>query len=354
MVHVSVLFSVENLKANINAGLVRVQTHPTLPFSIYNYTEEVQYKKKWNDVTLNCRGLILDADYNIVARPWKKFFNLGEGFIQFDMTDPVEVTDKMDGSLGILYATPRGHAIATRGSFASDQSVHATKIWKERYSDISVPMDLTFLFEIIYPDNRIVLNYGSMDDLVLLGAVNNEYGYYYGPGEAAALLGWNGHVTQTFEYKTTQEAFSAADRKNAEGFVIRCGNKQVKLKQTDYIELHRIVTNLNERTIWARLSAGETVESIIDAVPDEFHAFVQEVADELIRKLELIKRLASKYYWIIMNELGADFSRREFAALATKSSLSKYLFLLLDGKSIDTLVWQQIKPKMEAQDAELH
>src|ERR1044072_298211 len=108
MVHVSVLFSVEELQSKIDEGLVRVQTHPVLPYKIYNYSELCQFKKYWNNVTLNCRGLILDDEYNIIARPWKSFFNGGEGLMEFAMNEPVEVTDKMDGSLGILYATPEG------------------------------------------------------------------------------------------------------------------------------------------------------------------------------------------------------------------------------------------------------
>ena len=52
---------------------------------------------------------------------------------------PVEVTDKMDGSLGILYRRPDGVcAIATRGSFASDQALEANKIWSESYSYLDV------------------------------------------------------------------------------------------------------------------------------------------------------------------------------------------------------------------------
>jgi len=353
MVHVSVLFPVEDLIANIEAGLVRVQTHPVLPYKIYNYNEQVQYGKKWNEVTLNCRGLILDDNYNIIARPWKKFFNLGEGYIQFGMEDPVEVTDKMDGSLGILYPLDEfGNCeIATRGSFASEQALHATQVWRERYADLFVDDSLTFLFEIIYKENRIVLNYGDMDDLVLLGAVNKQHGYYIGPNEAAAWLGWDGPVTQTFEYRTMQEAFNAADRPNAEGFVIRCGNKQVKLKQTDYVELHRIVTNLSAKTIWERLSAGETVENILDAIPDEFHGFVQEIADDLNRQYKQYYGFVLDEADLIWDELPENFTRKEFALRAQKSQYAKFMFLMLDNKSIDTLVWQQIKPKMEADDA---
>lgn len=38
--------------------------------SMYNYTAKAQYDKLWNEVTLQCRGLILDGDGNVVARPF--------------------------------------------------------------------------------------------------------------------------------------------------------------------------------------------------------------------------------------------------------------------------------------------
>lgn len=61
-------------------GLLRCQTHPTLPLTIWNYTEKVQYEKLWDEVTLACRGLVtMDETGEVVARPFKKFFNMEEG-----------------------------------------------------------------------------------------------------------------------------------------------------------------------------------------------------------------------------------------------------------------------------------
>lgn len=352
---VSKIFSVEDLEYHINAGLVTARRHSTNPLTILNYSDKAAFDRVWNDVTMNCRGLIIDDDYNVIARPWKKFFNLGEGFAEFDWDAPVEVTDKMDGSLGILYPEDFGYlgycgSIATRGSFESEQAQHATKVFARKYSikvNNSVIGEYTFLFEIVYPANRIVLNYNGLDDLVLLGAVNTEYGYYLGPSEAAALLSWPGPVTEVFAYKTLQEAFSNNDRKNAEGYVVRSGNKMVKLKQVDYIELHRIVTNLNARTVWERLGAGETVLSICDNIPDEFHDFVRETAEELYQKQEVVMdEVLAEYLKVTESLRGEDglFTRKEFAAAVSKSPNRGYLFSILDGKPIDELVWRTLRP----------
>src|SRR5690349_5104447 len=104
MAHITDIgFTYDELNDAVADGRVRYQKHPTKDLFIFNYTEETQFSKRWDNITLNCRGLILDDDYNIVARPWKKFFNFGERDLEIDFNAPVEVTDKMDGSLGILY-----------------------------------------------------------------------------------------------------------------------------------------------------------------------------------------------------------------------------------------------------------
>ena len=89
----------------------------------------------------------------------------------------MEVTAKLDGSLGIAYTHPEGDVrLATRGSLASGQAIEATRIWHEKYRHVAIPEGVTPLFEIIYPDNRIVLDYGEMRDLVLIALIDTETG----------------------------------------------------------------------------------------------------------------------------------------------------------------------------------
>lgn len=347
MTHVSKIFDVQDLTNAVAAGWVRVQTHPTEPLYIYNYTEATQYKRMWNKVTLACRGLILDSDMNIVARPWNKFFNFGERPLEFSTADPAEVTDKKDGSLGILYREPMtgSYAFATRGSFASDQAIHATALWNDKYNHIVQPLKgYTFLFEIVYPDNRIVLDYGSLDDVILLGAVDNERGFYYGPREAAGMLNWPGLVTEVFEYRSLNDCFKV-HRPNAEGLVIRSGTSIVKLKQEDYVALHKLVTGLNERAVWERLRAGETRDSICASLPDEFHGFVDQVANELETAFTKIYHESHYEYCMIKNRMGMRPSRKEFALEAIKYKHSSLLFNYLDNKSVRDTIWNMLRPK---------
>ncbi|ASR77416.1 RNA ligase and tail fiber protein attachment catalyst [Streptomyces phage NootNoot] len=356
------IFSQDLLDQMVNEGFVRVQTHPVLPLRILNYSEKAQFAGRWNACTLACRGLIIDQDDNVIARPFEKFFNMGDSHAaDIDWDAPVEVTDKKDGSMGILYSIrpynpdmpPYGHeySFATRGSFASDQAIHATKLWLERYKNTAVPHDWTFIFEIVYPDNRIVLDYGDMDDLILLGAVNKEHGYVYGPREAAALLDWQGPVTEVFDYKNIHDAVGAPYRSNAEGLVIRSGKKMVKLKQADYIELHRLISMLSERSVWSQLTEGKTILEICEALPDEFHQFVKDVGGKLLSDFERIEIEVRGIFHNLLSSMDEGFTRRDFAMKANGvDHYRSHMFNLLDGKDISELIWKQLKPAAKSED----
>ena len=153
-------------------GLVYKQVHPNLPLTIWNYTEKVQYENLFDDVTIQTRGLVTDSDGNIVARPFKKFFNLEEG--KHTPTIDFQVFDKMDGSLGILFYFEGEWILATRGSFTSDQAVKGFEML-QKYNYQKLHKSYTYLFEIIYNNNRIVVRY-PFEDLILLGMIETKTG----------------------------------------------------------------------------------------------------------------------------------------------------------------------------------
>jgi RNA ligase len=137
----------EKLNKYYEDGLLYKQVHPTLPLTIWNYTEKVQYENLWDEVTLMCRGLVTDNEGNIVATPFQKFFNIEEG--KFEPTENFEVYEKMDGSLGIVFWYEGQWVVATRGSFTSDQAIKAKELLKKYNTDIMF-RHLTYCFEIIY------------------------------------------------------------------------------------------------------------------------------------------------------------------------------------------------------------
>lgn len=357
----------DELRDAVEAKHVREQFHDSEPLAILNYTEACVYENGWNPTTLACRGLIYNTETGeTAARPFAKFFNYGQpGAAEIPLDADVSVTDKVDGSLGIIYRRPSDgfYAVATRGSFASDQALHATEILGDRYPDFEPAADTTYLVEIVYPENRIVLNYGDQDDLILLGAVDIATGVVDEPATARDRGGWRGPITKTFTYRSLADALAAPPRDNAEGFVVRRTTGRlgaglgdtVKIKQEDYVALHKIVTGLSQRTVWQHLADGQPIEDLILPLPDEFHTWVLEVAHELNRAVDARHtELKLAYHDLIAADptrytIGATDDAREvkkrFALLAKDHPDAWALFALYDQKDIRSKLWEQAKPE---------
>lgn len=331
----------------VKQGYLRAQAHPYLPYTIYNYTEKTNYEGAWNDYTLTCRGLILADDGTVVARPFPKFFNYGQnGAPAIDAAAEVVVTDKLDGSLGILYPGLSGPAVASRGSFESDQAVHATAVLRDRYAEYAsefIEEGVTALFEIIYPANRIVCDYGDMDDLILLGGVEITTGRTLHPYE----MSWPALSAKTFGYATFADALAAEPRPGAEGLVVyvKATGERVKIKQEDYLRLHKIVTGLNARAVWEVLAEGGDFDAFVAGLPDEFHAWTRSVAADLTDAVLAAEQAANAAFFAIMADLSDGFSRKDFALAAKSTTVAPLLFALLDGKDITSRLWRSARPE---------
>lgn len=334
----------------IGLGHVRVQRHPERPLSIYNYTEACVYADGWTPVTLACRGLVVDDTTGaVLARPLPKFFNHDQpGAPELRPDAPAVVSDKADGSLGVLYPDGAGGwAVATRGSFASTQARHATAVLRGRYAGFTPPPGLTVLVEIVYPGNRIVLDYGDLDDLILLGAVEVATGRSHGP---EAVPDWPGPVVERLPYATLGEALAAPPRPDREGLVVHWPDtdQRVKIKYAEYVRLHRLVTGLNERVVWETLAGGGELRTLVEPLPDEFRVWVEAVAARLTATVEARARAVETAYGDLVAALPDGWTRRDFARLAVAHPDRSALFLKLDGRDYRPLLWQQARPAGDA------
>lgn len=344
------LFDVGLLKTMVENGYVRRQIHPHLPLAILNYSGLTQFERIWNPVTRQCRGLIYDIDTElVVARCLPKFHNWGEPEVaHLNPTEAAVVTDKLDGSLGLLYDDGDGGAIATRGSFVSEQALHATAVWKSRYAPTVKLLhpSWTALFEIIYPANRIVCDYQGADDLFLLGMVNKATGTLRRPVQ---IEGWHGPVAEQFSYATLLDALAAPPREGAEGLVVDLMDRgeHIKIKQSDYVALHRIVTGLSTRTVWEHLAEGRALVDLIEPLPDEFHSWVGQVATDLVGQVHAIRTEVESEHARILTELPEEWNRKDYAMAAKRHRHAAALFRHLDGRDFRDYAWKLVKPERE-------
>ncbi len=369
----------------VGAGLVSVQTDGRL--RILNYTARATYSRSWNEATVACRGLILDGDDRVVARPFPKFFGPSEPDAPaIPSGQPMEITAKLDGSLGIAYTHPEGGVrLATRGSLTSHQAIEATRIWHEKYRHIVIPEGVTPLFEIIYPDNRVVLDYGDMRDLVLIALIDIETGADIETND----LDWPGPRADTASFADFEALVAhivAAGETDREGYVARFAADETaphirfKLKFPSYVAAHRVVFGLTSSRVWevaavraaarmgvpakaaaARLRLSpETVAGLLGrgedpvvglraALPEEFlRWYDSEVADCTARADERIR-----LYESLVRQAAAeatDNSDRAFAVAAQRLAADNGvhpgpIFALRDERAYARLsIWAQTKP----------
>lgn len=354
---------IEEIKKRIYNGLLTIRKHPILDLYIYNYTGKTQHERLWDSYTRMCRGLIVDGQNNILNNPFQKFYNLGEIEETMIQNLPAEVpgiTEKLDGMLGILYDEGDNPAIATRGSFDSPYAKWATNWLRLKgYSLDDFKLDYTYIFEIIYPGNKIIVNYGDRAELVLLAVRNNfngheldhikeakELGLSYVQEFSSDCVSGTDKISDALKYL---EKFKGTEN---EGFVCKYSNGlRLKIKSEDYKRLHKILTGLSAKGIWATLRDMGTVEHVLENIPDEFYVWVKKVESEVTEsKNDIINRSAK-----IAEEakkLGSRIEQVEYITNSTQDGnerLRGVAFFLLDGrtKKAEYAAWQRVRPSGE-------
>lgn len=320
--------------------VVFARRHPTLPLTIYNYSPQCQYDRLWCDTSLQCRGLVIDDNGMVVARPFRKFFNDGEHKPEeIPWHLPSEVTEKLDGSLLIVFWYGASWHAATRGSFDSEQAARGLEILKAKYGTDSLCPGFTYLFEVIYPGNRIVVDYGNREDVVLLGIIASETGREHSLDLAPPKL----TVVRRLPPTSSFAELRALIRDGEEGYVVRFANGfRVKVKGEHYVRLHRILSGISSRSVWECLSEGKPLDEILAVIPDEFAQWVKRERDTLTAeflKIMFRANLATAY-------IGEKPARKDLAAniLMHYKDVAPVAFALLDNKRPEQAAWKLCYP----------
>ena len=106
----------------------------------------------------------------------------------------------------------------------------------------------------------------------------------------------------------------------------------MKIKFSDYVALHRILTQCSSYDIWENLMTfGELPKELFEKVPDEFFGWVREVRDSIMSQFNFLDALSKAEFSSNLIKLkgvpASDFDR-EFAALVVNSRTSGLLFSL--------------------------
>ena len=159
-------------------------------YTVIDYA--ITTKDSFDDpVRRECRGIKFKPDGSVLARPFHKFFNIGERESTqphlVDFSKPHRIMDKLDGSM--IHAALLGDDIVlmTRGG-RTDQSRAAEKLFLRPILSTALWLTLrhgvTPIFEYTGPKNRHVIKYAE-PALTLLAGRNTIDGTYLSYEECA-------------------------------------------------------------------------------------------------------------------------------------------------------------------------
>lgn len=268
------------------------------------------YNTGWSELSKVCRGKVIDiSTRKIVVYPFDKFFNLNENsetneFIileQISKADIISVTEKKDGSL-IAITRVEGVSeplINTNGSFDNEQIDLAKKIFKKKYNYFynNLPPQKTFIFELICPEEKHIVDYGNEEKLYLLGIrdLSSFQLLQYNENLAFAKT-YELDCTEKLEFTNLNQFIEKANGKfeNKEGWVFRVKSKDFdtlfKLKFHDYFLLHRTASSISIEKVY-KLLIGKRLDDYIEISSENKK---EEIAS-LMEEINIIFTLAQNF-----------------------------------------------------------
>lgn len=306
---------------------------------IWNYSVKTTYSNYWNQYTKLCRSLVTDFKGNIISRGLPKFFNYNEIKHLYPKTKFIgsRVMEKLDGSyIGIFYYNDKW-CVRSKGSFTTDQAIKATELLGK--IDLSnFNKGLTHNFEVIYPSNRIVVDYGERERLVYLNSTDKK-GNIFVMLDISSNLDKAKHYDVDFDF----DNLKSMDDDVNEGFVLLTkDNMLFKVKFDSYIIKHSIVTEVTTYSVWESIVSGKFNE-YIELVPDECYNFVKKVSDEITSGVnDLLDNIYGEYRKFANDSL----SDKDFALSIKDSKYKSHLFRLRKGLDINMdKIYLDNKPK---------
>jgi RNA ligase len=261
---------VDNLERAVAARHVVRRAGPE-GLTLYGYTDRCLYDAAWDETTIAARGLILShTEKRIVATPFPKFFNYGERAALIPDL-PFDATEKIDGSLIVVFHHAGRWRAVTRGSFDGSHALWAQAFIDARDLSPLTP-GVTYLAEAIYPENRIVIAYkeATLRFLAAYDGQGIELSYDE-VARAAAALGLTIAERHAFSSILDLASFTKDLPVDREGFVVRFANGlRLKFKGDAYSRLHALIAGITPLNIWGLMAGGDDLDAVRETIPEEF------------------------------------------------------------------------------------
>lgn len=343
---------------------VKVKQHRTIP-RLVGLSYDMINSPMAEEIVQHCRGLILDtdADFEVVAWPFRKFFNHGEQLAAKIDWRTASVQEKVDGSLIIVYHYAGEWHAATTGTPDASGDVNgfgiifADLFWKtlgmsrELFKGDKLDEGVTFMFELTTPMNKVVVQHKD-SKVTFLGARWRDTGEEIPP-----------HRSKVFEYvappkmyplQTMDEVLKTLDvmkgTEQEEYVVCDAQFNRVKVKSPSYVALHHIKGSMSPRGMLEIVRKGERSE--IAAHFPEWADQLQiidwkyrDLCAEMMGEWDRIRKLMGAPFRpesVTADEVKAE--RKEFAVHAVKTRCPAVLFVMFSDGDMDPSTFFKAMP----------
>jgi hypothetical protein len=274
-------------------------------------------------IVQQCRGMVVDTTRKIVlAWPYNKFWNHGEGAAAPIDWTTARVQEKLDGSLMLLYWNGEAWAVASSGHPTAGGSVRSTgtrsevgstfrdlfwKVWND--TGMRLPDDRfissknqgwTFMFELCAAENRIIVKH-EKPQIILHGARD-----FLGVEISVGFVGGTRHgwpIVNEYALDSIESCLTAAETLepfNQEGFVVVDTKfNRVKIKSPKYVALHHLKGEFSLRRAIELWQTGETSELFahfpeVAADIEPIHAQLNTLVEQSAKQFEAFSCLPSR------------------------------------------------------------
>lgn len=277
-----------------NKHLVTMKESKNYPgLFVIKYKNKVFYDNLWTPELIQCRGLVLDKNYNVVVRPFDKIFNYMENGTTFDRDDVVTYTRKVNGFMGAMtYSEEYRYIYSTTGSLDSPYAALVKK-HLQQYEQYHVNPNITLLFEICDVSDPHIIKEDEGD--YLIGAVYKDgfHAMEYDLDMTADTYGMNRFKTEIGRFG---DVVKLSKECKHEGYVVRLFNEQskfLKLKSPYYLvtkflarkngtSLIAMLENINE----TKKTVDEEYYPLLDYLSSIKEQFTQQTEQERITTIE--------------------------------------------------------------------
>lgn len=173
-------FKVDDL---IEQGLVKKKVYTDGKYkglSVLKYARKVFYDNLWSidERLLECRGVVVDEDWNVIVLPFKKVFNYGENGTTVDPEREVICPRKVNGfMLSVTYNKNYGYIVSTTGSLDSD-FVKLGEQWLETLDKGALSEEgITHIFEVCDKSDPHIVD--EQEGIYLIGRRSHTTGKLY-------------------------------------------------------------------------------------------------------------------------------------------------------------------------------